>query len=404
MITKRVYAEVDRAGTTQSGSSPFWWYTVILAVATMDPFGTITYGGSIRYGWVLLCLVVIGFHICNTGFQIWRPRLGESLAMTLATYGLGGSIVGLILRPAGESSYLTVFASFLLLPAALIRVEWSSLRATKISSAMGRSGLVILVVHVVARGVDPDRMSQTFNHDLAFLYVAVVAYALLSRRYLMLGAAAVLCVIAIAQNPAATYVLTACIGLATWAVTARDVGKTSRAALGVGAVGFAVIFYGLAARSTRTSAVLASQFNDPNVDFRTQIWGAAFRRWQDGDQIFGSFFSGNLAMTNPVWSGPRAIPLHNDPLQMLVGGGIIGLALFCGWVAWTNACVLRDLGTQGNRAFVILQRTCLIGFNAGIASSVVNPIFSKVGLALWMILYFSIASNISRASATDGAG
>ena len=113
-------------------------------------------------------------------------------------------------------------------------------------------------------------------------------------------------------------------------------------AIGLIGVGFAEVQGG---GSSIVKSYFASVGKADNTRARTQLWKAAEIEIRKSPWI-GSLWTGNFTVSNrnraiTIFSADTNIEPHNDYLEALVLGGIVGLFLFGGLIISTNVVVIR---------------------------------------------------------------
>ena len=90
-------------------------------------------------------------------------------------------------------------------------------------------------------------------------------------------------------------------------------------------------------------------------------------------------------MTVPVSLDGRTsvqLPLHNDYLQLALGGGVVAMGLFLGWAVATNVLVVRRLQMlwhADRRDHATLLRILLVAYNTWMCIALFNPLLQSIG-------------------------
>jgi O-antigen ligase len=384
----------------------------VVWVVVLDVTGYSLGSGSGRY---LLVLAPIAL-VClvrprHDRLTVREPMGPDWFVGLLLLYGLLGSLYGVFFGSARTPS-LAVFLPMLLALLHLTtlgpvedREAWTYLRWWALA------GAVYVVLHAGTElGVLPTRggaqeagptFGSVFRHEKSFLIAIALASAWLLGKRLVLAALGALTMLLFLAYPAGTYVLAAVIGVATLVATGRRSGRARVYGMaGLAAIlAVAVPLQVTGERASRTTSFGRTYFDavgkTDNTETRARLWGLAVERVRRSP-IVGSGFTGDVSLTVPLSGRRTAVPPHNDFLQMAMGGGLVATFLLVGWIAATNAAVVRwcrRAAGSGKEGTYRLLRVLLVGYNSFFAVALVNPVMSKVGLsATVMVLYAMMMS------------
>jgi O-antigen ligase len=90
-------------------------------------------------------------------------------------------------------------------------------------------------------------------------------------------------------------------------------------------------------------------------------------------------------MTVPISLAGQTVvqlSLHNDYLELALGGGVLAVVLFLGWAVTTNVTLTRRCRTlvhDGRREHATLLRILLVAYNSWLCVALFNPLLQSVG-------------------------
>lgn len=124
-----------------------------------------------------------------------------------------------------------------------------------------------------------------------------------------------------------------------------------------------------------------------NVSTRRALWSAAEKQITERP-AFGSGFSGEATVTVTADNLPPRVPPHNDYLEVLLLGGVVGLGLFVAKVLATGRMLGRGLTQDAiSRERRLLVEAVTVGIATFLAVFIFNPVLLKLSLAA---LFFSL--------------
>jgi O-antigen ligase len=260
--------------------------------------------------------------------------------------------------------------------AAIDRWAWS------LSAGLGALGLAAAFLMATAGWFDPER----WHGDTGFYAThAVLAFPMLAWAFLRAGpganlpraalaAAAVLTLLATSwnDNRIVWVALAAMLVLALALLRGQLPGPRSRAALLLAAAAMAVlaVFFALSLqqRADRLQATPHAAEARIGNDPRPALWDYAARRHAEAPWAGFGYGRGILDLqfrmgVTPGVDNPRHTHAHNTVLNVLLQGGIVGLALF----AWMVLAVAREMAAglsaaPPRRAVAALGLALLAGF------------------------------------------
>ncbi|MDP9300908.1 MAG: O-antigen ligase family protein [Actinomycetota bacterium] len=370
---------------------------LVLMLVVADYSGVLDTGSSVRYLVLLPPLVAVLFGWSSVRSSlVRRTTFSDRLLLVLLGWGLAGSVLGKAFLGT-ETSALPIF-----LPMALGLLHvWAiqcptDAEARTLLRRISLVGLVYVGIHALASSglIAALTAGGSYRHPKAFLIALAFAGALLTRRR---GRFVLLCVLAgviFLEYPAATYVAVA-VATATTLFVTRPQATPGRAyVIGVIVVAATVLgFLNLA----RTGALVEGYFQDvgkqSNVDTRLDLWRQGIQEVASSPLV-GSSFAGE--MTVPVSLDGRVfvqLALHNDYLELALGGGVAALALFLGWAIATNVMVVRQQGMlwrAGRREHATLLRVLLVAFNSWMCVALFNPLLQSVGTSAALFAIYGL--------------
>ncbi len=370
---------------------------LVLALLVADYADVLDTGSSLRYLILLppLAAVLSVWASVRSPF-VRRATSSDRLLLVLFGWGLLGSLIGKGLLGT-ETSALPIF-----LPMVLGLVHFWAIQcptdaeAGRLLERIALVGLVYVGIHALASsGLFAGLTAAgSYKHPKAFLIALAFAGALLTRRRARLVLLCALAGVVFFEYPAATYVAVAVTVATTLFVTRPQ--ATRGGAYAIGAVVVAVVVVGFL-NLGRTGALVEGYLEDvgkpSNVDTRLDLWRQGIQQ-VGSSPLVGSSFAGE--MTVPVSLDGRVfvrLALHNDYLELALGGGIAALALFLGWAIATNVLVVRRHGMlwrTGRREHATLLRVLLVAYNSWMCIALFNPLLQSVGTSAALFAIYGL--------------
>lgn len=370
---------------------------LVLALVVADYADVLDTGSSVRYVILLPPLVAVLFAWGSVRSPfVRRLTSSDRLLLVLLGWGLAGSVLGKALLGT-QTSALPIFLPMIL---GLVHV-WAircptDAEVRRLLERISLIGLAYVGVHALASSGLFVGLSAagSYKHPKAFLIALAFAGALLTRRR---GRLVLLCALAgviVVEYPAATYVAVA-VTAATTIFVSRPTATPGRAYV-IGAVLVAVVVVGFL-NLGRTGALVEGYLEDvgkpSNVDTRVDLWRQGIERVK-ASPLVGSSFAGE--MTVPVSLDGRVLvqlALHNDYLELALGGGVVALALFLAWAIATNVLVVRRqavLWRTGRREHATLLRVLLVAYNSWMCVALFNPLLQSVGTSAALFAVYGL--------------
>lgn len=386
----------------------------VIALVVFDAYGFSLGSGTARYGLVALPLFVIAIARPRMNpLTIRGPGAADLFLLALFLFGTTGSLWAMTFGTA-RSPALALF-----LPMSLGLLHLTTLGSIDEDEArlnLGRlsffmsayvavhasSALGLLEV-INAGGANPAASvaGAVFGHEKGFLLCTALAAASLMHRRHLVVLLWVLSVVAFAAYPAASYLVAGVVTLMTLLATGHRSTRTRSYVLGVLCVAFLVLVVTEVTMSGPGTQSLSNSYFDTvgksdNNETRANLWSEAWQKMWDSP-VFGSGFAGDTAVEVLLDGQRREVPPHNDFLQMGMGGGLLGMVLFVGWVLATNVVVLsrwRRIRADNLANATVLLRVLLVGYNSFFAVALLNPLLSRVGLSVVVMLFYAMMMTI----------
>lgn len=367
---------------------------LVLDFANFFERGSAGGGTAARYLVLAFPLAAVVFSRHSLDSRIRTPLLPDVLLGILAVYGLAGSLYGRLF--VGTVS--TALPLFLPMMVGLLHVgtaeSLNRSEARKVLRGLAWIGVAFTAMATLAgTGAVPAVSFAAYGHGKAFFLALALSAAALAggrtRPLAMLAAAVFIFV----QLPAATYAVVAAVTALTLFVTRPGAGPAIRQL-----VPFAASLIGLVAlinlgtTVTFAGSYFAAVGKQDNTVTRLALWQAGIDGIADSP-IFGSGFSGELVVSVNVEGSPFKAPLHNDYLLIGIGGGLLALLLFLGWVVATNVAAVRrywGFVQAGETSHAHLLRALLVGYNAWLATAMFNPLFQNAGSSLVLFTLYAL--------------
>ena len=383
---------------------------LFVVVDVTDAFGrasALQTGAGLRY---LLLGIPIGTALVlftsSPSPLIRRPAGTDQVLVTLAACGLLGSIYGRLFLNTDTSAFpiflpMLIGLLYLATTQPVTRAE-----AARLLRALSNIGLLYVLLHALASAGAFDSWTfESFGHWKAFLIAMAIAAAIERRRALRTLGLSILAVYIFARYPAGTYVLVLVVTALTMFVT-RPRASPARAYV-VGLAAAAVVTVGLLNLSG-TVSLTQSYFQDvgktSNVDTRLELWRKGIEQIGTSPLV-GHAFTGEMTVPISQEGLPTRLALHQDYLNLALGGGVIAVGLFVTWAVLTNLQTLRRIRharVLGHHVQASLLRVLLVGFNAWLVVAAFNSLLETVGTSAALFLIYGLMMTIGLNQARTG--
>lgn len=398
---------------------------LVTALVVFDIYGLSLGSGSARYALVALPVIVLGMARSRLNpLTIRGPGPADVYLLALFLFGTAGSLWAIMFgttRSPALALFLPMSLALLHLTTlgtmdedeAKVNLRWLSFLMSAYVAVHAASALGLLEL-INAGGANPAASvaGAVFGHEKAFLLCTALAAASLMRRWRLVILLLVLWLVAFVAYPAASYLVAAVVTLMTVLATGHRSTRTRAYGLGVLCIAFlALVVAEVTTSGPGTASSLSSSYFDAvgksdNNETRAELWSEAWdKMW--ASPVFGSAFAGDTAIEVPLDGKRREVPPHNDFLQMGMGGGLLGMGLLSGWVLMTNAVALgrvRRIRSSGLTNTAMLVRVLLVGYNSFFAVALLNPVMSRVGLSIVVMLFYAMMMTIDEPSQSGRLG
>lgn len=366
---------------------------LMIIVAAVDRNGFfLLSGGPLRY---LLLLPFISLIIYWALRRVGTPGPVDRISVAFGLFtmvALAGSIVG-IASSQTESSPLPVAAGATMAFLHLGVPHVSEDQCLRLVRWLQVSLYLYLAVHTAAAfgivhsdilvqvGDELTKTNGAYNHE-KWPLLAMALYLALRRRSVVFFIACAAAVAAIfISYPAGTYAVGAlALGGVTIALRRRrpPLVKLFAALIAVAAL---IVVQVTGAGSQFALGYYSHVNRVSNVSTRSEIWQATLSAIHK-NPLIGSLFAGNATVEMHVGNLPPIVPPHNDYLELLLVGGVVGLAIFLAKVGSTFRQLSEALGLDHLTATrrQLLEVT-VVGLTAFLVDFMFNPILLKLNLA-----------------------
>jgi O-Antigen ligase len=337
---------------------------------------------------------------------IRRPARTDLLLMTLAAFGLLGSMYGRMFLHTDTSAFPIFLPMLIGLPYLVTTQPVTREEAGRLFRSVSNIGLLYVLLHALASAGAFDSWTfESFGHWKAFFIAMAIVAAMERRGVLRTLVLSILAVYIYARYPAGTYVFVLVATALTLFVT-RPRASPARAYV-IGVAVAAVVTVGLLNLSG-TVSLTESYFRDvgktSNVDTRLELWSQGIE--QIGTfPLVGHAFTGEMTVPISQEGLPARLALHQDYLNLALGGGVIAIGLFAVWTVFTNLAALRWIRRArvlGNDAQASLLRVLLVGFNAWLVVAAFNSLLETVGTSAALFAIYGLMMTIGLSEAPSG--
>jgi O-antigen ligase len=398
-------ATARRTGQPRSGwdllrptvGSPWFLFAVSLPLAllasALDTTGEFR-GGATRYVILIAFLAPLVLYLDFDRRRLLRsPGPAHLLLAALFTYGILGTIVGKLFVGTA-TSFLPVFVPMsVALLAVVVPTGPSRGQARALLMAVAAAALLYLAMHMVSiTPLGSGFARYTYHHEKSFYIPAALASTWYLARWYPLWrigvvGAALMSIVVVADNPAATYVAVVVAMLGTAILCSRRITPAFGAALcGVVLVLAGTLYVNIDVATEVASDYFAAVGKTDNTPMRRLVVDEALQRISQ-DPLYAEHFAGELAIGARFSGRYTYVPAHNDYLQLTTGGGIIALLLFGGWAVAVNYDALRRLHALralDRQEEAALLRVLLAVLNTMLVTAAINPIITQVHLGTIM--------------------
>ena len=383
---------------------------LLVVVDVIDAFGraaALQTGASLRY--LLLGLPIATALVLFTSSRsplIRRPATTDLLLLTLAACGLLGSMYGRLFLNTDTSAFPIFLPMLIGLPYLATTQPITREEAGRLLRSLSNIGLLYVLLHALASaGTFASWTFESFGHWKAFFIAMAIAAAMERRRALRTLGLSVLAVYIYAMYPAGTYVFVLVVTAVTLFVT-RPQAPPARAYV-VGLAAAAVVTVGLLNMSG-TISLAQSYFRDvgktSNVDTRLELWTQGIEQIRTSPLV-GHAFTGEMTVPISQEGLPARLALHQDYLNLALGGGVVAVGLFAVWAVLTNLWTMRRIRRArmlGNTSQASLLRVLLVGFNAWLVVAAFNSLLESVGTSAALFAMYGLMMTVGLTHARTG--
>lgn len=388
-----------------------WTVLAVSIVAlTLDVQNRSGAASGLRYLFLALPVAVTGLTLASPSERI-QARSPDLLLGALVVWGLVGSVYGKLVFHPTSSSLALMLPMGLGLLYRFQRGEPSQDAARRILDLLAKCGALYILLYTMARYGMPLLSVSAFSKEKAFLLVIAPMAALFSRRRSLLFLDLFAIGLILLENPAATFVVTA-VAVATTNVILGTRSRALRAFAILGLlVSIALGFGQVLGTASQQRNVVARYFQTvgkaDNTAFRRALLKAGLAEVRR-HPLVGSSFTGELGIHTNFPGEAAFAQVHNDYLQIAMGGGLVALSLYLAWVVAVNRLAgrrYRALREAGDIELANLLRVLTTGFNAFMMGSLFNPLLTSVGMAAVCFLIFGalmVACRTDKVALQDG--
>lgn len=382
---------------------------IILSFAMACDLFNIFYKTELKYAPIILpSIAALSFAVAR-GFRLNRPRWATWAFLIMFLYALPGLLYN---KLSGEpqSLFTAVFLSAVIWCAQLVPLEKLRIDPGQLLRGIERLGFCNLVsVCLTLAILDPTRYNRDLLrlHERAFLVPLSFGVAYLQRRWCAAAAAAALMAVVVYCDPRTTTILAIAMTLVLLVITTlpREI-RLPLLAIGVVVVPVISLESYKLMKSVNNSFKVSMGSVD-NSEFREDKWAMAIREFHRAP-VFGKFFAGpgeydhRLAHRYNHGGQPEdidAVPLHNDYLEFLVDGGLVGLGLFttgligCVWLGLKNYVAFERRRMSDPASLSLILSITLITAMLAIA---VNPVMNESPCGFFVYLAAALIIVIDR--------
>ncbi len=337
---------------------------------------------------------------------IRRPASTDLMLLTLAACGLLGSMYGRLFLNTDTSAFPIFLPMLIGLPYLVTTQPVTRDEAGRLLRSLSNIGLLyVLLQGLASAGAFDSWTFESFGHWKAFFLAIAIAAAIERRLALRTLVLSVLAVYIYSRYPAGTYVFVLVVAAVTLFVT-RPHASPARAYV-VGLAAAVVVTVGLL-NLGGTVSLAQSYFRDvgktSNVDTRLDLWTQGIEQIR-ASPLVGHAFTGEMTVPIELEGVPTRLALHQDYLNLALGGGVLAVALFAAWAVATNLWTLRHIRHArmlGNGAQASLLRVLLVGFNAWLVVAAFNSLLETVGTSAALFAMYGVMMTMGLSDARTG--
>lgn len=397
---------------SHSALLPFAWFGFAAAylILSFDLTGFFTGISPGRYAILFVPLICVAASMAQP-WHSQRITREDALLIALVVWGLSGALYGkLVTKP--HSSSLTII---LPMTAAFVhcfeRSPSTEAAARRMLNLLALLGALFVAMYFITRIAFPFSGLGGFTKERSFLLAVAPMAALVAgrRRIALLEVMAIIAIFL--EHPAATFPATAAVVAFTiFVLSSRSALLRVLAVLTFSASVLLGFTQTLTASdsSTLTDKYFSVVNKANNTSFRTDLLNKGIAEI-GRSPLYGTNFTGELAIRTSFPGEARFAPPHNDYLQLAMGGGLIALTMYVAWFVLVNRRALktyRYLTRTENKEQAALLRVLLVGFNGFLAGSLFNPLLAGVGTAAAFFLLsgaiMTLCRHATRADGLDG--
>ena len=373
-------------------------FLLIMAASAVDVFDHLDRGGLARYGILLIPVAAVVLNRLRFPSTLVRaPSSSDTVLSVLFAAGLIGSLFG--------ARYLgtVVTARSVFLPMALGLLYLTTIEEPtgyEVDRLVGWLSLIGGVYAAMNALVNLEvfpallEFKQYRNASVAYVVMGLVASATLGLRARTLAIAVCAIVIFITYPSATAILIVGAVGL-TWYVTSpRASGLRPLVVTGafLGVTILAMMNFNTGVRITGEyfAAVDKADANSGRLD----LWADGIARFT-ASPVVGSAFTGEIVAVRA--RDGAVLPYHNDFILFLAGGGLLGIALFVGWIALTEVTLVRryrGFVQHADRERARLLRVILVTLNAFFVALCFNPVLPGTSRSATIFGLYAIAMSV----------
>ncbi|HQY87387.1 MAG TPA: hypothetical protein PK402_01930 [Tepidisphaeraceae bacterium] len=363
------------------------WFLVpalVVVVICLDVFHWSAQGGVKQLPTLILSVTALFAFVANR-FRISRlsfPAMCFAVLMVIAIPGL------VINKLSGASSSLFSAIALMVLPLSVyvLPTSWLQVDGRRMLKWLGVIATVFAIGALVQLFLDRRGMTAVRIHERAFLIplVLLVPHFLKMRWATFTGCVAILAILYL--DPRTTLLFVIAITVASL-IFFRLAARERQNALVAMAIIAAIVVAGGTSLLQMVDASYKGAFGrSSNSDFRESLIEVGMQEFRKSP-VFGDFFRGPTSFESGGFEydsngklHPIFAPLHNDYLEFLTKGGIIGASLLVAglagtvYLAWRNMMYFRQ---RGHRDLANWQAVLVTSVTALMFTIMVNPVLNN---------------------------
>jgi hypothetical protein len=364
-------------------STSLWILPLFLSIFfnVIDVFGILEASQFFRYlphVFVLLSLILL------------RHRYERSIddksfyffASMLSMYTIAGSLYGrFYLETLFGAIPIAVMIAFLAIRPPKYKTEIDIHKAFTIISAT--SSMIGIGATLVRLGVLPLDSLKVYSHEKSFIMLLAITTAIAIQKRILILLSIFSALASFALYPAATYLLVILAWLLTrlWIKAKPNFGvRFVVANLTITLVFLSALNYSVITGFFDRYFSVVGKGN--NSSYREMLFQLALSKVYESPLLGSLFTSDVVVTTNYGRSYGIRVPIHNDYMTILVGGGLFALGLFLFIVFKLNGAMLTNAlagsSTESRRAIIAL----VVPINSAFLTLFVNPILLNAGSGL----------------------